>query len=138
VLDYSIEQYKWGRWVEVGQVKGKGTKGPNTYQFQLTPHSGKNTVRVSQTDSSGKPRISKSTSFTSAIAPVSFSPTKVHSTLTFKAKNQVVKTKYEIYDAYGNLLKTGFGSSVDCKNIVSGVYFINYDNKSEKFIKIEN
>jgi hypothetical protein len=62
----------------------------------------------------------------------------VHTSFTFKAKNQVVKTKYEIYDAYGNLLKTGFGSSVDCKNIVSGVYFINYDNKSEKFIKIEN
>ena len=50
----------------------------------------------------------------------------------------MVKTKYEIYDAYGNLLKTGFSSSVDCHNIVSGVYFINYDNKSEKFIKIEN
>lgn len=138
VLDFSIEQFKWGRWVEVGQVKGKGTKGPNNYQFQLTPHSGKNTVRISQTDSSGKPRISKSTSFTSLIAPVSFSPTKVHSTLTFRSKNQLVKTKYEIYDAYGNLLKTGFGSSVDCRNIVSGVYFINYDNKSEKFIKIEN
>jgi hypothetical protein len=138
VLDFSIEQFKWGRWVEVGQVKGKGTKGTNTYQFQLTPHSGKNTVRVSQTDSSGKPRASKSTSFNSTTPAVSFSPTKVHSTLTFKAKNQVVKTKYEIYDAYGNLLKTGFSSSVDCHNIVSGVYFINYDNKSEKFIKIEN
>lgn len=138
VLDFSIEQYKWGRWVEVGQVKGKGTKGTNTYQFQLTPHAGKNTVRVSQTDSSGKPRVSKSTSFTSTIPAVSFSPTKVHSTLTFKAKNQVVKTKYEIYDAYGNLLKTGYSATVDCRNIVSGVYFINYDNKTEKFIKIDD
>lgn len=137
-LDFSIEQFKWGRWVEVGQVKGKGTKGTNTYQFQLTPHSGKNTVRVSQTDSSGKPRVSKSTSFTSGVPVVYFSPTKVHTSLTFKAKNQVVKTKFEIYDAYGNLLKTGYSSTVDCKNIVSGVYFINYDNKSEKFIKIDH
>lgn len=138
VLDFSIEQFKWGRWVEVGQVKGKGTKGANTYQFQLTPHSGKNTVRVSQTDSSGKPRVSKSTSFTSSVPAVTFSPTKVHSTITFKAKNQAVKTKYEIYDAYGNLLKTGYSNTVDCRNIVSGVYFINYDNKSEKFIKIDD
>jgi hypothetical protein len=138
VLDFSIEQYKWGRWVEVGQVKGKGIKGSNTYHFQLTPHSGQNTVRVSQTDGSGKPRVSKSTSFTSKVAPVSFSPTKVHNTLNFKAQNEAVQTKYEIYDAYGNLLKTGFGSSVDCQNIVSGVYFINYDNKSEKFIKIDH
>ena len=138
VLDYSIEQYKWGRWVEIGQVKGKESLGSNTYQFQLTPHSGKNVVRVSQTDNSGKPRVSKSASFTSAVEPVSFSPTKVHSTLAFSAKGKAVQTKYEIYDAYGNLLKTGFGSTVDCQNIVSGVYFINYDNKSEKFIKIDH
>lgn len=138
VLDFSVEQYKWGRWVEVGQVKGKGSKTKNNYQFQLTPHSGKNTVRISQTDSSGKPRISKSTSFTSNVPVVTFSPTKVHSSLTFKAKGQLAKTKYEIYDAYGNLLKTGFGTNVDCRNIVSGVYYINYDNKSEKFIKIDN
>jgi len=138
ILDFSIEQFKWGRWVEVGQVKGKGSKGANHYQFQLTPHSGKNTVRVSQTDSSGKPRFSKSTSFISATPEVGFSPTKVHTTLTFKAKGQVVKTKYEIYDAYGNLLKTGFGNTVDCRNIVSGVYFINYDNKTGKFIKIDD
>lgn len=137
-LDFSIEQYKWGRWIEVGQVKGKGTKGNHSYQFQLSPHSGKNTVRVSQTDSSAKPRASKSTSFTSTIASVSFSPTKVHSSINFKAKNQAVKTKYEIYDAYGNLLKIGFGASVDCRNIVSGVYFINFDNQTEKFIKIDN
>lgn len=138
ILDFSIEQYKWGRWVEVGQVKGRGTANQNTYQFQLSPHSGKNTVRVSQTDSSGKPRVSKSTSFTSNVAAVSFSPTKVQSTLYFKSKGQAIRTKFEIYDAYGNLLKTGYSTSVDCRNIVDGVYFINYDNKTEKFIKIDN
>lgn len=137
VLDFSIEQYKWGRWVEVGQVKGKGTKSTNSYQFQLTPHSGKNTVRVSQTDSSGKPRASQSASFNAQVPVVTFSPTKVYTNLTFKAKGQPVKTKYEIYDAYGNLLKTGYSSTVDCRNIVNGIYFINYDNKTEKFIKID-
>lgn len=138
VLDFSVEQYKWGRWVEVGQVKGKGKNGTNNYQFQLTPHSGKNTVRISQTDSSGKPRVSKSTSFISSVGSVSFSPTKVSSVIYFKSKGQPIKTKYEIYDAYGNLLKLGFSSSVNCANIVNGVYFLNFDNKTEKFIKVNN
>ena len=137
ILDYSIEQFKWGRWVEVGQVKGKGQKNNNNYLFQLNPHSGKNTVRVSQTDNSGKARISPSTSFVSNIPVVTFSPAKVHQNLYFKANGKAVKTKFEIYDAYGNLLKVGFNSVVDCTNFVSGVYFINYDNKSEKFIKID-
>ncbi|MEN9941118.1 MAG: hypothetical protein RL164_369 [Bacteroidota bacterium] len=136
-LDYAIEQFKWGRWVEVGQVKGKGLKGANSYVFQLSPHSGKNIVRVSQTDNSGKTRVSPSTSFVSNVKAVSFSPAKVHQNLYFKADGKAVKTKFEIYDAYGNLLKTGYNSTVDCTNFVSGVYFINYDNKSEKFIKID-
>ncbi|MEY3591465.1 MAG: hypothetical protein RLZZ38_422 [Bacteroidota bacterium] len=136
-LDYTIEQYKWGRWVEVGQVKGKGQKGANNYIFQLSPHSGKNIVRVSQTDNSGKARVSPSTSFVSNATAVSFSPAKVHQNLYFKTNGKAVKTKFEIYDAYGNLLKTGFNNVVDCTNFVSGVYFINYDNKSEKFIKID-
>ena len=46
------------------------------------------------------------------------------------------KTKFEVYDAFGNLLKIGSGRSVDCRNIVNGIYYINYDNKSEKFIKV--
>lgn len=137
VLDYAVEQFKWGRWVEVGQVKGKGQTTLNNYVFQLTPHSGKNIVRVSQTDNSGKARVSPSTSFISSAAPVSFSPAKVHQNLYFKANGKAIKTKFEIYDAYGNLLKTGYNNIVDCTNFVSGVYFINYDNKSEKFIKID-
>jgi hypothetical protein len=137
VLDYSIEQFKWGRWVEVGQVKGKGQKGINQYVFQLSPHSGKNTVRISQTDNSGKARVSPSTSFVSNVQVVTFSPAKVHQNLYFKANGKAVKTKFEIYDAYGNILKAGFNHVVDCTNFVSGVYFINYDNKSEKFIKID-
>jgi hypothetical protein len=48
-----------------------------------------------------------------------------------------VKSKYEIYDAYGNLLKTGFSDSIDCRSLVDGVYFINFDNTSEKFIHAE-
>ena len=46
------------------------------------------------------------------------------------------KTRFEVLDAYGNLLKAGFANNVDCKNIVNGIYYINYDNKTEKFIKV--
>lgn len=135
-LDFIIEQYRWNRWVEAGQVKGKGTKAANTYRFQVTPHSGKNQIRVSQIDNSGVKRSSQVTYFSSGLPALKLSPTKVRDYLYFKAAGKEAKTKYEVYDAYGNLLKIGLSSKVDCRNLVSGVYFINYDNKTEKFIKI--
>jgi len=64
------------------------------------------------------------------------SPAKVRDNLYFKVGGKAAKTKFEVYDAYGNLLKVGFSTMVDCRNLVSGVYFINFDNQTEKFIKI--
>ena len=135
-LDFIIEQYRWNRWVEAGQVKGKGTKQSNTYHFQITPHSGKNQIRVSQIDNSGQKRSSQSVFFNSGLSPLKMSPAKVRDNLYFKAGGKEAKTKFEVYDAYGNLLKVGFSTMVDCRNLVSGVYFINFDNQTEKFIKI--
>jgi hypothetical protein len=137
VLDFKVEQYRWDRWVEVGFVKGAGTRENHSYTFQITPHSGKNTIRVSQTDNTGTTRSSKQVSFNSSLPKVKKTPARVSDYVYFKANGKSVKTKFEIYDAYGNLLKTGFSDSIDCKNLVNGIYFINYDNTSEKFIRSE-
>jgi hypothetical protein len=135
-LDFIIEQYRWNRWVDVGQVKGKGTKQSNSYYFQITPHSGKNQIRVSQIDNTGEKRSSQSVFFNSGLSSLKMSPAKVRDNLYFKVGGKAAKTKFEVYDAYGNLLKVGFSTMVDCRNLVSGVYFINFDNQTEKFIKI--
>jgi hypothetical protein len=135
-LDFIIEQYRWNRWVDVGQVKGKGTKQLNSYYFQITPHSGKNQLRVSQIDNTGEKRSSQSIFFNSGLSSLKLSPAKVRDYLYFKVGGKAAKTKFEVYDAYGNLLKVGFSTMVDCRNLVSGVYFINFDNQTEKFIKI--
>ena len=135
-LDFIIEQYRWNRWVEAGQVKGNGTKQTNTYHFQIIPHSGKNQIRVSQIDNTGDKRSSQAIFFHSGLPSPKISPTKVRDNLYFRAGITDVKTKFEVYDAYGNLLKIGFAAMVDCRNLVSGVYFINFDNQTEKFIKI--
>jgi len=136
-LDFIIEQYRWGRWVEVGQVKGNGMNQVNNYTFQLSPHSGVNKVRVSQKDNTGEKRSSDVVSFQSEISKVKMAPAKVTDYLYFKANGKSVKTKFEVYDAFGNLLKLGYNEMIDCQNLVNGVYFVNFDNTTEKFIKIE-
>jgi len=134
-LPYFIEQYRWNKWVQVGEVQGKGTPGTNSYEFQVPPHSGENTVRVVQVDHSGSKRTSKEVKFTSNLPAVTKNPVKVKDAINFTANGKPVETKYEIYDAYGNIVKKGVGSSVPCGNLLKGAYYINFDNKTEKFFK---
>lgn len=134
-LPYVIEQYRWNKWVSIGEVQGKGTEGSNKYEFQVSPHSGENTIRVAQFDHTGKGRYSDEVKFESPVAVVSKKPAIVKDKIEFFSNAKPVETRYEIYDAYGNIVKKGVGSLVNCTNLVKGVYYINYDNINEKFIK---
>lgn len=134
-LPFFVEQYRWNKWVQVGEVLGKGTPGANGYEFQVAPHSGENTVRVVQIDHSGTKRSSKEVKFVSDVPVVEKNPVKVKDVINFTANGKAIETKYEIYDAYGNIVKKGVGTSVPCSNLLKGAYYINFDNKTEKFFK---
>ncbi len=137
-LTYVIEQFRWNKWVRVGEVEGNGTSGANDYSFKITPHSGKNQLRVRQTDYSGQPRLSKSVDFISDLPDTDFSPLKTSKDINFFQKGKAekaIETIYEIYDQYGNIVKKGFGSKVDVSNLPKGPYFINFDNRMGEFTK---
>ena len=134
-LPFIVEQFRWNKWVAVGEVQGKGTPCQNSYEFQVTPHSGENTIRVVQIDHSGAKKTSSQVKFTSSVDPVAKSPLKVKNVINFSSNGQPVETRYEIFDAYGSIVKKGVGSTVNCENLVKGIYYINFDNINEKFIK---
>ena len=135
-LDYKIEQYKWNKWVVVGETNGTGDEGENNYSFNLLPHAGENKVRVSQVDNTGEKRVSRACTFTNNDLPEPSLKVKKGKTIEFVSKDgSPVKTKYEVFDAYGNIVKKGFSDSVDCDNLKPGIYHVNYDNKHDKFVK---
>lgn len=137
-LPYVIEQFKWNKWVKVGEVEGKGTNGPNEYSYKVVPHSGKNQFRVKQTDYTNQARPSKPVDLQSSVPELSFSPARADKKITFHEannNNKTVETQYEIYDQYGNVVKKGFGSEVDVSNLKKGVYYLNYDKTMTEFIK---
>lgn len=130
-LPYIVEQYIWNKWIVVGEVDGVGTPTENTYEFQLNPHSGENKVRVKQIDHTGKAKPSIAKTFTDPnVKPVDFNPKTVRDKISFTAK-----TRYEIFDSYGNVVKKGNGTEVDCSNLKKGAYYINYDSKDSQFVK---
>lgn len=123
-LPYIIEQYRWNKWVKVGEVDGIGTEGENKYQFKLVPNSGENKVRVKQTDSTNKPRYSDVAIFKSKTYEVSYSPVKVKKEIIFTHT-----TMYEVYNMYGNIVMRGYDKTVDVSTLQKGKYYLNYDNK---------
>ena len=129
-LPFVVEQFRWNKWVKVAEVPGKGTDGQNSYSTKVTPHSGENKFRLKQVDFSGNPRYSEPTKFRSMDPPVTFGPVKVSTDISFSSE-----TMFEIYDSYGNIVKKGFADKVDVSNLQKGIYYLNYDNKSEKFVK---
>lgn len=135
-LTYQIEQYKWNKWIVVGEVNGAGVKSLSKYSFDVFPHSGENKIRVSQTDNTGKIRTSKEVIFVNKKAKSPILRTmNNYNTIVFLVNDKKVETKYEIYDAYGNILKKGLNSEVDFSNLAKGIYYVNFDNKNEKVVK---
>jgi hypothetical protein len=129
-LPFVIEQFRWNKWVKVGEVQGKGVEAASDYSLKVPEHSGENKFRVKQVDYSGNPRYSDAVKFRSTATEVSFGPIKVADEIMFSDE-----TLYEIYDSFGNIVKKGTGKKVDVANLQKGIYYLNYDNKSDKFIK---
>lgn len=129
-LTFVVEQFRWNKWVKVGEAEGVGTAQENSYEFKITAHSGENQFRVKQVDYSGKPRYSKSARYISTVQEVTFSPIKAKDVVNFSSE-----TLFEVYDSYGNIAKKGFGDKIEVTNLKKGIYYLNYDNKTETFVK---
>jgi hypothetical protein len=101
----------------------------------MLPHSGENTIRLAQYDNTGNKRTTKSFSYLAKTVnePI-MNMIKTKQIIEFTADKVRVKTKYEVYDAFGNITKKGYNSIIDYSNLQPGVYHINYDNKNEKII----
>lgn len=130
-LTYIVEQFRWNKWVKVGEVGGQGNLNENYYSFQLAPHSGQNQVRVKQVDHTNSPRCSPIINFISKTKTVKItSCCYIDREILFDTE-----TLWEVYDQNGNLVKKGFGKIIDCSDLKRGSYFINYDNSTAELFK---
>jgi len=129
-IPFVVQQYKWNKWVNVGEVMGTGTSTKNSYSFQTTTVSGTNKFRVIQKSYEGKNRQSESVEFNSSKPEVTFSYDKKSKSIAFSSE-----TNYELYDEYGRIIKRGFGTSADLTALPKGVYYVSYDSETKKFEK---
>jgi hypothetical protein len=127
-LPYVVEQFRWNKWIPVGEVKGGGSMDNNTYSFQTTAHSGENKFRVKQVGFGGVSKTSESVSFVSTVGQ----PTYTKNTTNIQFSGE---TLYEVFDVYGNVVKRGFGNQLDIATLSKGDYYLCYDNIMADFKK---
>ena len=129
-LPYKVQQFKWNKWVTVGEVQGKGTPGEHDYSFETIPVAGKNRFRVKQEGMDGKERASEAAEYRSDKEKIQYE--------TERSKNRVVfsrETSFELYNMYGELVKKGYGKVLDISNFDKGTYYMNFGSRTVEFKK---
>ncbi len=129
-LPYKIQQFKWNKWVTVGEVQGKGTPGEHSYSFETIPVAGENRFRVKQEGMDGNTKTSKSVEFESDKKKIEHEHKKDEERIDLSRE-----TSFELYNMYGELVKKGFGDSVDLSNFDSGTYYLNFGSRTVEFKK---
>jgi hypothetical protein len=132
-LPFRVQQFKWNKWVTVGEVEGKGTTGPNKYKYKINPVTGNNRFRVIQKSGDGRTKVSPEVVYDLNEMPVTFEYTKKQDEVIFSRE-----TSYEVYDGYGRIIKRGYDISIDVADLEKGknnIYYINYDNTFTEFKK---
>jgi hypothetical protein len=129
-LPYVVEQYRWNKWVQVGEVAGKGVPGTHQYSLPVRLHSGENRFRVRQTDHKNKRQLSPEVILEKSKPKISLASMKVEDRLVFSEP-----TLYEIYDIYGRIVFKGYDDSVNVKGLERGEYYLNFDNQMSVFTK---
>lgn len=131
VLPFKIEQFKWKKWIEVGEVLLSDSSGKSQYSFETKMlHFETNIFRIKQTDTRGVFTYSKEIKLRSIKPEVIIETRKIITEIKFS-----VETMYEIFDDKGNFMLDGTGLSVNINDLPKGKYWINYDNKTENFTK---
>ncbi|MFB6257473.1 MAG: hypothetical protein ABEH38_02175 [Flavobacteriales bacterium] len=129
-LPFKIQQFKWNKWVTVGEVQGKGTPGKHRYSFETIPVPGRNRFRVKQEGMDGEAKSSPAAEYHSTKKEISYEHKKSEEKVVFSRK-----TSFELYNMYGELVKKGFGKELNISNFDKGTYYMNYGSKTVEFNK---
>jgi hypothetical protein len=127
---YFVEQFVNNNWLVAKTVYAQGTGKSGVYSVSPTHNSGMNRYRIKSQDKEGKIFYTREVSFNSTQETVTFYPKSVTDKITLSRE-----VPYEVLNASGKVIKKGNGKEIKLKEIKTGVYYLNIDNRTEKFFK---
>jgi len=131
-LTFYIEEFRWGKWIEIGRIQGEGGPGSRKYSQKVYPFKGENRYRVYQIDHLNRKFYSDEMVYEMDKEPVVVTSKllKVTRDITFSSY-----TYYAVINEFGEELISGTGDVVDVSNLKKGEYFLNFENEYVVFKK---
>ena len=126
---FFVEKLVDQRWEPVVSVEAYGEEN-SRYQAAVEHHSGENQYRIKYLQEDGEIFYSRVYNYESATEPITFAPTRVSDKIYLSRE-----TEYTVSDPKGNQLLKGFGKEINLGHLTSGLYYLNIDNRIEKFYK---
>jgi len=123
---FLIEQYRWEKWITLGEVFPKDSIGENNFAYEPRFNTKQNIFRIKHIDKSGIERISKECKYFIKDEELYLISNRITDWLYFSSE-----TIYEVFDEKGNFILDGYGKEVNFSDIEKGKYWVNYDNKTE-------
>jgi hypothetical protein len=131
-LVFYVEEFRWGKWLEVGRLPGEGGPGSRSYAQKVYPYAGENKYRIYQIDHLGRKFYSAEMLFT-----VEKEAVTVTTPLNKVSKEIILSayTRFTVVNEFGEELISGTGDVVDVSNLKKGEYFLNFENEYVVFKK---
>lgn len=125
-----VEQFLYNSWITLKEIPSKGSSSNSSYSAESHHTSGINKYRVKYTDKDGTAFYSRVIEYQSGLPEITFYPKRVSNKIYLSRGSD-----YEITDEKGVVLNKGKGKEIPCETLKEGVYYLNVDNKTEKFLK---
>lgn len=129
-MPYVLQQFKWGKWVDVLRVDGQGGEGERHYQARIQPIRGENLLRLTHLAPDGALAIKGEAGFYAEVPAVEYTYDPKSATMRFSEQ-----TQFEIVDQYGTVVLSGHGDNAILRYLARGEYFVNFGARSETFKK---
>lgn len=127
---YTIEQWANNNWRIVTTLPAKGD-GAGIYNIPVTHQFKSNKYRVKvQDQDSHQIYYSKAVDFILSQAPVTFYPKSVDKKIILSRE-----AIYEVHSLKGEVIKKGKGTEILLAELKTGVYYLNINDKKERFFK---
>lgn len=126
---FFIEKWESNRWQPLESVEAQGVEN-SRYESKIVHQPGENQYRIKYLQNDGETFYSSVQKYETPLEPITFAPTRVSDKIFFSRE-----TDYVIKDTKGNQILKGFGKEINCGTLTTGLYYLIFDKRTEKFFK---
>lgn len=126
---FLVEKWENNQWRPLVSLEADGVDN-SRYETEVVHHGGENRYRIKYLQNDGEIFYSSVQKFEARQDLITFAPTRVSDKIYFSRE-----TKYLIKDPKGNEVSKGFGKEINLGHLKTGLYYLTFDKRTEKFYK---